>query len=69
MEAAVLAAIALSNGKGHVSDWQDFVDIVLLLIINPTIGFYKERDAAVKALVDSLSPNAKVKELVRDRIC
>jgi H+-transporting ATPase len=63
MEAAALVAIALSNGEGRAPDWQDFVGIVLLLLINSTIGFYEERNAgnAVKALMDSLAPKAKVR--------
>ncbi|PFH48153.1 hypothetical protein AMATHDRAFT_76881 [Amanita thiersii Skay4041] len=63
MEAAALVAIALSNGQGRPPDWPDFVGIVVLLLINSTIGFYEERNAgnAVKALMDSLAPKAKVK--------
>ncbi|KAK0480617.1 hypothetical protein IW261DRAFT_1473555 [Armillaria novae-zelandiae] len=63
MEAAALVAIALSNGEGRAPDWQDFVGIILLLFINSSIGFYEERNAgnAVKALMDSLAPKAKVK--------
>jgi H+-transporting ATPase len=63
MEGAALVAIALSNGENRAPDWQDFVGIVLLLLINSAIGFYEERGAgnAVKALMDSLAPKAKVK--------
>jgi H+-transporting ATPase len=63
MEGAALVAIALSNGEGQPPDWQDFVGIVLLLFVNSSIGFYEERNAgnAVKALMDSLAPKAKVK--------
>lgn len=63
MEAAALVAIALSNGEHRPPDWEDFVGIVTLLIINSAIGFYEERNAgnAVKALMDSLAPKAKVK--------
>ncbi|KAG8682658.1 plasma membrane H+-ATPase, partial [Ceratobasidium sp. 394] len=63
MEGAALVAIALSNGGGRAPDWPDFVGIVLLLLINSTIGFYEEHNAgnAVKALMDSLAPKAKVK--------
>lgn len=63
MEAAALVAIALSNGEGQPPDWQDFVGIVLLLLINSAIGFYEERSAgnAVAALMDSLAPKAKVR--------
>ena len=63
MEAAALVAIALSNGEGQPPDWPDFVGIVLLLLINSAIGFYEERGAgnAVRALMDSLAPKAKVR--------
>ena len=63
MEAAAIVAIALSNGEGEPPDWQDFVGIVLLLLINSAIGFYEERSAgnAVAALMDSLAPKAKVR--------
>ncbi|OWZ66559.1 plasma-membrane proton-efflux P-type ATPase [Cryptococcus neoformans] len=63
MEGAALVAIALSNGGGTPPDWQDFVGIVLLLFVNSTIGFVEERNAgnAVKALMDSLAPKARVK--------
>jgi H+-transporting ATPase len=63
MEGAALVAIALSNGGGKPPDWPDFVGIVLLLFINSTIGFVEERNAgnAVKALMDSLAPKARVK--------
>jgi len=63
MEAAALVAIALANGQGQPPDWQDFVGIVLLLLINSGIGFYEERSAgnAVAALMESLAPKAKVK--------
>ncbi|KAH9923449.1 plasma-membrane proton-e [Epithele typhae] len=63
MEAAALVAIALSNGESRPPDWQDFVGIVTLLLINSGIGFYEERNAgnAVKALMDSLAPKARVK--------
>jgi H+-transporting ATPase len=63
MEAAALVAIALSNGGGRPPDWQDFVGIVLLLLVNSAIGFYEERNAgnAVKALMDSLAPKARVR--------
>lgn len=63
MEGAALVAIVLSNGNNTPPDWQDFIGIVLLLFINSAIGFYEERNAgnAVKALMDSLAPKAKVK--------
>jgi hypothetical protein len=34
MEGAALVAIALSNGGGRPPDWQDFVGIVLLLLVS-----------------------------------
>jgi H+-transporting ATPase len=63
MEAAALVAIVLSNGEHRAPDWEDFIGIVTLLIVNSAIGFYEERNAgnAVKALMDSLAPKAKVK--------
>lgn len=63
MEGAALVAIALSNGEGQPPDWEDFVGIVLLLLINSAIGFYEEFNAgnAVKALMDSLAPKARAK--------
>ncbi|KAJ3576923.1 hypothetical protein NP233_g85 [Leucocoprinus birnbaumii] len=62
MEAAALLVIALSNGDHRPPDWPDFVGIVFLLFVNSSIGFYEERNAgnAVKALMDSLAPKAKV---------
>ncbi|EKM57421.1 uncharacterized protein PHACADRAFT_251073 [Phanerochaete carnosa HHB-10118-sp] len=63
MEAAALVAIVLSNGEGQPPDWEDFVGIVCLLFVNSLIGFYEERNAgnAVKALMESLAPKARVK--------
>jgi H+-transporting ATPase len=63
MEAAAIVAIALSNGEGKAPDYPDFIGIVLLLIANAVIGFLEERQAgnAVKALMDSLAPECKVR--------
>lgn len=63
MEIAAIVAIVLANGQGMPPDWEDFCGIVLLLLINSFIGFWEERNAgnAVKALMDSLAPKAKVK--------
>ena len=63
MEGAAIVSIAFSNGGGEPPDWQDFVGIVLLLFVNSTIGFVEERNAgnAVKALMESLAPKARVK--------
>ncbi|KAI9611776.1 hypothetical protein KEM48_004440 [Puccinia striiformis f. sp. tritici PST-130] len=61
MEGAAVVSIALSNGENRPPDWQDFVGIMALLLINSSIGYYEERSAgnAVKALMDSLAPKAK----------
>ncbi|KAI8442720.1 plasma membrane ATPase 1 [Phakopsora pachyrhizi] len=61
MEGAALVSIALSNGENRPPDWQDFVGINVSL--NSGIGYYEERSAgnAVKALMDSLAPKAKVR--------
>ncbi|CAO3684724.1 hypothetical protein G6F70_004873 [Rhizopus microsporus] len=63
MEAAAIVAIAVSNGGGRPPDWEDFIGIVLLLLANSVIGFLEERQAgnAVKALMESLAPECKVK--------
>ncbi|KAH0935833.1 hypothetical protein HID58_012950, partial [Brassica napus] len=46
MEAAAIMAIALANGDGRPPDWQDFVGIICLLVINSTISFIEENNAA-----------------------
>ncbi|CAF4502305.1 unnamed protein product [Rotaria socialis] len=63
MEAAAIVAIVASNGGGKPPDWEDFVGIILLLLANSIIGFVEQRNAgnAVKALMASLAPEAKVK--------
>ena len=63
MEAAAIVAIALANGGGLPPDWYDFVGIILLLLANSIIGYIEQRNAgnAVKALMASLAPEAKVK--------
>ncbi|KAF1887437.1 hypothetical protein Lal_00041039 [Lupinus albus] len=61
MEAAAIMAIALANGGGKPPDWQDFVGIVVLLIINSTISFIEENNAgnAAAALMAGLAPKTK----------
>ncbi|XP_058761547.1 plasma membrane ATPase-like isoform X1 [Vicia villosa] len=62
MEAAAIMAIALANGGGRPPDWQDFVGIIVLLVVNSTISFIEENNAgnAAAALMAGLAPKAKV---------
>ncbi|KAK4780963.1 hypothetical protein SAY87_017069 [Trapa incisa] len=62
MEAAAVMAIALANGGGEGPDWQDFVGIICLLLINSTISFIEENNAgnAAAALMARLAPKTKV---------
>ncbi|XVF87009.1 hypothetical protein PTKIN_Ptkin18bG0086100 [Pterospermum kingtungense] len=62
MEAAAVMAIVLANGGGEGPDWQDFVGIVCLLILNSTISFIEENNAgnAAAALMARLAPKTKV---------
>ncbi|KAK8946341.1 Plasma membrane ATPase 4 [Platanthera zijinensis] len=62
MECAALMAIALANGGGQPPDWQDFVGIIILLLINSTISFIEENNAgnAAAALMAGLAPKARV---------
>ncbi|KAL0334394.1 UNVERIFIED_CONTAM: Plasma membrane ATPase 4 [Sesamum angustifolium] len=62
MEAAALMAIVLANGSGQPPDWQDFVGIICLLVINSTISFIEENNAgnAAAALMAGLAPKTKV---------
>lgn len=65
MEMAAIMAIALANGGGKPPDWQDFVGIVVLLVINSTISFIEENNAgnAAAALMAGLAPKTKVRNL------
>ncbi|XP_041019441.1 plasma membrane ATPase-like [Juglans microcarpa x Juglans regia] len=49
MEAAAVVAILLANGGRKAPDWEVSVGIVLLLLINSTIRFNGENDAAATA--------------------
>ncbi|XP_030456376.1 plasma membrane ATPase 4 [Syzygium oleosum] len=62
MEAAAVMAIALANGDKKPPDWQDFVGIMCLLVINSTISFIEENNAgnAAAALMAGLAPKTKV---------
>ncbi|RZS03984.1 hypothetical protein BHM03_00034249 [Ensete ventricosum] len=61
MEMAAIMAIALANGGGRAPDWQDFLGIAILLVINSTISFIEENNAgnAAAALMARLAPKAK----------
>ncbi|RRT36907.1 hypothetical protein B296_00036059, partial [Ensete ventricosum] len=62
MEMAAVMAIALANGDNKLPDWQDFVGIIVLLVINSTISFIEENNAgnAAAALMAGLAPKTKV---------
>ncbi|XP_027188362.1 plasma membrane ATPase 4-like [Cicer arietinum] len=62
MEAAAVMAIALANGDRQPPDWEDFVGIICLLVINSTISFIEENNAgnAAAALMAGLAPKTKV---------
>ncbi|KAF6147400.1 hypothetical protein GIB67_016757 [Kingdonia uniflora] len=62
MEIAAIMAIALANGGGKPPDWQDFLGIMVLLVINSTISFIEENNAgnAAAALMAGLAPKTKV---------
>ncbi|XP_027167316.1 ATPase 10, plasma membrane-type [Coffea eugenioides] len=62
MEAAAVMAIVLANGGGEGPDWQDFLGIICLLLINSTISFIEENNAgnAAAALMARLAPKSKV---------
>lgn len=48
--------------QGKPPDWQDFLGIVVLLLINSTISFIEENNAgnAAAALMAGLAPKTKV---------
>ncbi|CAM6048858.1 unnamed protein product [Sphagnum compactum] len=62
MEAAALMAIVLANGQGMPPDWEDFLGIMVLLLVNSTISFIEENNAgnAAAALMAHLAPKTKV---------
>ncbi|WOK95064.1 plasma membrane ATPase 4-like isoform X2 [Canna indica] len=62
MESAAVMAIVLANGGGKPPDWQDFIGIISLLLINSTISFIEENNAgnAAAALMAGLAPKTKV---------
>ncbi|KAG5559682.1 hypothetical protein RHGRI_009262 [Rhododendron griersonianum] len=68
MEMAAIMAIALANGDGRPPDWQDFVGIICLLVINSTISFIEENNAgnAAAALMAGLAPKTKARAGIRE---
>lgn len=53
--------------QGSPPDWQDFLGILVLLVINSTISFIEENNAgnAAAALMARLAPKTKVCSLMR----
>lgn len=51
-----------SSLQGKPPDWQDFVGVITLLLINSTISFIEENNAgnAAAALMARLAPKSKV---------
>ncbi|KAH0459036.1 hypothetical protein IEQ34_011850 [Dendrobium chrysotoxum] len=66
METAAIIAIA---ARGKDPDWQDFIGIVALLVINSTISFIEENNAgnAAAALMAQLAPKTKILTLCNAR--
>ncbi|KAI3923623.1 hypothetical protein MKW98_011253 [Papaver atlanticum] len=66
MDAAAIMSITLANGNHQQPDWQIFLGVVTLLIINSTISYIEDRKSgvAVAGLKSQLALNAKVR---RDR--
>ncbi|XP_018628254.3 plasma membrane ATPase 4-like [Nicotiana tabacum] len=62
MEVAAFIAIVLANGQNRPPDWQDFLGIAVLLVINSTVSFIEENNAgnAAAALMAGLAPKTKV---------
>ena len=55
-------SLCVDDSQGKPPDWQDFVGIITLLVINSTISFIEENNAgnAAAALMARLAPKAKV---------
>lgn len=53
--------------QGEPPDWQDFVGIIALLLINSTISFIEENNAgnAAAALMAGLAPKTKVPRVIK----
>ncbi|KFK33152.1 hypothetical protein AALP_AA6G337500 [Arabis alpina] len=63
MVATAIMALVLANGGGKPTDWQDFVGIIVLLLINSTIGFMEQKKAGIAkdALMAHLAPKTMVR--------
>ncbi|XP_042399930.1 plasma membrane ATPase-like [Zingiber officinale] len=64
MEMASVMAIALANGGGKPPNWQDFVGIIILLVVNSTINFIEENNAGNAA--SSMAGVARKTKVLRD---
>ncbi|KAG6502333.1 hypothetical protein ZIOFF_042225 [Zingiber officinale] len=64
MEMASVMAIALANGGGKSPNWQDFVGIIILLVVNSTINFIEENNAGNAAA--SMAGVARKTKVLRD---
>ncbi|CAF5085385.1 unnamed protein product [Rotaria sp. Silwood1] len=55
--------IVLSHGGGKPTDWEVFIGILFLIIINATINFIQQRKSGnnVDTLTESIEPEGKVK--------
>lgn len=53
--------------QGRPPDWQDFIGIITLLVINSTISYIEENNAgnAAAALMAGLAPKTKVIKYAR----
>lgn len=62
MESAAIMAIVLASGGGKPPNWQDFLGILVLLLMNSTISLIEENYAgnAAAALMAGLATKTKV---------
>ncbi|WVZ55730.1 hypothetical protein U9M48_006354 [Paspalum notatum var. saurae] len=65
MEAAAVMALVLGNGGSQGPDWEDFLGIVCLLVINSIISFIEENNAG-NAAADLMARLALKTKVVRD---
>nr|PNR43368.1 hypothetical protein PHYPA_015748 [Physcomitrium patens] len=62
MEFAAIMALVLDNDGKEPPDWQDFIGITCLLVLNASVSYVEESNAgdAADALMQALAPKAKV---------